>query len=324
MLNAFSVAPMMDWTDRHCRYFHRLLTPHALLYTEMVTTGALLHGDTERFLRFDEFEYPLALQLGGSNPKDMAHCARLAQLAGFKEININVGCPSDRVQSGRFGACLMSEPELVANCVTEMLSEVDIPVTIKTRIGIDDQESAEFLLDFISRVAKAGCKTFIIHARKAILSGLSPKENRTIPPLNYDRAYLVKQEFPELSVIINGGVKTVAAIQQHWDQLDGVMIGREAYHNPYFLAEVEQQLFAEPIKTRTQLLQQYIPYVEEQLNLGEPLQRISRHILGLFAGQPSGKYWRRYLSENARLKNSGPEVLLAALAAMQSHQTNVN
>jgi tRNA-dihydrouridine synthase A len=312
---------MMDWTDRHCRYFHRLLSPSALLYTEMVTTGALLHGDKQRWLAFDNVEQPLVLQLGGSNPKDMAACALFAQQAGYQEVNINVGCPSDRVQNGRIGACLMSEPELVAQCVSEMREHVDIPITVKTRIGIDDLDSAEFLFKFVETVAEAGCETFIIHARKAILNGLSPKENRTIPPLNYQRAYQVKKTFPALSIVVNGGIKTVSDIPQHWEQLDGVMIGRAAYHNPFLLADIEHQLFLQPLIDREKVLFDFIPYVEKQLILGISLQSMTRHILGLFAGQPGGKHWRRYLSEQAREKNAGPEVLLQALAAMSPYAT---
>ena len=312
---------MMDWTDRHCRYFHRLLSPSALLYTEMVTTGALLHGDKQRWLAFDNVEQPLVLQLGGSNPKDMAACALFAQQAGYQEVNINVGCPSDRVQNGRIGACLMSEPELVAQCVSEMRERVDIPITVKTRIGIDDLDSAEFLFKFVETVAEAGCETFIIHARKAILNGLSPKENRTIPPLNYQRAYKVKKTFPALSIVVNGGIQTVSDIPQHWEQLDGVMIGRAAYHNPFLLADIEHQLFLQPLLDREKVLFDFIPYVEKQLILGVSLQSMTRHILGLFAGQPGGKHWRRYLSEQARAKNAGPEVLLQALAAMSPYAT---
>jgi tRNA-dihydrouridine synthase A len=287
----------------------------------MVTTGALLHGDKQRWLAFDNVEQPLVLQLGGSNPKDMAACALFAQQAGYQEVNINVGCPSDRVQNGRIGACLMSEPELVAQCVSEMRERVDIPITVKTRIGIDDLDSAEFLLKFVETVAEAGCETFIIHARKAILSGLSPKENRTIPPLNYQRAYKVKKTFPALSIVVNGGIQTVSDIPQHWEQLDGVMIGRAAYHNPFLLADIEHQLFLQPLIDREKVLFDFIPYVEKQLILGISLQSMTRHILGLFAGQPGGKHWRRYLSEQARAKNAGPEVLLQALAAMSPYAT---
>ena len=316
-----SIAPMMDWTDRHCRYFHRLLSPDALLYTEMVTTGALLHGDKQRFLEFNDFEQPVALQLGGSSPDDMAACAKFAQEAGYQEVNINIGCPSDRVQNGRIGACLMSEPELVAQCVLQMRQCVDIPVTVKTRIGIDDLDSVEFLMEFVKTVSDAGCNTFIIHARKAILNGLSPKENRTIPPLNYERAYEVKKEFPSLSIVVNGGIDTVSDIQQHWQHLDGVMIGREAYHNPFFLAEIEHQLFQQPLLDRKAVLDAYIQYIEKQLILGVSLQNMTRHILGLFAAQPGGKHWRRYLSEHARHKGAGTEVLLGGLEAMAPYAT---
>ncbi len=313
----FSIAPMMDWTDRHCRYFHRLLSPHALLYTEMVTTGALLYGDKKRFLAYHAFEQPLALQLGGSNPNEMAECSVLAERAGFQEININVGCPSDRVQNGRIGACLMSEPSLVAECVSEMRNKVDLSITVKTRIGIDDKDSFEFLCEFVKMVAAEGCETFIIHARKAILRGLSPKDNRRIPPLNYERAYQLKKEFPQLSIMINGGVTTVGDVQAHWKQVDGVMIGREAYHNPFFMAELERELFDQPLLNRVDVLNDYLPYIEQQLMAGVRLQSITRHILGLFAGQPGGKHWRRYLSENSRQENAGPEVLLAGWDAMK-------
>jgi len=314
----------MEWTDRHCRYFHRILSPNSLLYTEMVTTGALLYGDRQRFLLRDDFEQNVALQLGGSDPEAMAMSAKFAQDAGFQEVNINVGCPSDRVQSGRIGACLMAEADLVAQCVAEMRAKVDIPVTVKTRIGIDDKDSLQFLLDFVGTVSEAGCDTFIIHARKAILQGLSPKENRTIPPLNYPRVYQLKEAFPELTVVLNGGVNSLDGIQQHLRLLDGVMIGREAYHNPFFLTQVEQQLFAQPATTRLAVLERFIPYIERQLSSGVKLQNISRHILGLFAGQAGGKHWRRYLSDHARLKNAGPEVLLEAFDAMQPYKSAPN
>lgn len=321
MNRQLSVAPMMDWTDRHCRYFHRLLSPNALLYTEMVTTGALLHGDKERFLGFNHAEQPLALQLGGSDPFDMARCAGFAEKAGFKEVNINVGCPSDRVQQGAIGACLMASPSVVAACVTAMRDAVTIPITVKTRIGIDKQDSLNFLLDFIGAVAEAGCDTFIIHARKAILKGLSPKENRSIPPLNYERAYEVKRRFPNLTIVVNGGIKTVVDIQQHWQNVDGVMIGREAYHNPYFLADIEHLLFERPLIERQNVLHNYLPYVEEQLVEGVSLVNLVRPIFGLFASQAGGKHWRRYLSEEARKHGAGPEVLLTAYEAMSPFTT---
>ena len=321
-VHTLSVAPMMEWTDRHCRYFHRILSPNSLLYTEMVTTGALLYGDRQRFLLRDDFEQDVALQLGGSDPAAMAQSAKFAQEAGFQQVNINVGCPSDRVQNGRIGACLMDEPNLVAQCVAEMKQGVDIPITVKTRIGIDDKDSLDFLLDFVEAVSKAGCDTFVIHARKAILKGLSPKENRTIPPLNYERVYRLKKEFPELTIVINGGINTIDGLQQHLSLLDGVMIGREAYHNPFFLAQIEQQLFKQPLMTRVAVLERFMPYIERQLCIGVTLQNITRHILGLFAGEPGGKHWRRYLSDHARLKNSGPEVVLAALDAMKPYGFN--
>jgi len=322
MNRQLSIAPMMEWTDRHCRYFHRILSPHALLYTEMVTTGALLHGDRERFLLRDDFEQSVALQLGGSEPSAMAASAKFAEDAGFNEVNINVGCPSDRVQNGRIGACLMAEPDVVAECVSRMKERVDIPVTVKTRIGIDNFDSLDFLLDFIGTVSNAGCDTFIIHARKAILKGLSPKENRTIPPLNYERVHQLKKSFPALTLVINGGINSMPMIKQQLSVLDGVMIGREAYHNPFFLAQIEQQLYQQPEPTRLSVLEQFIPYIEGQLSQGVSLQNITRHILGLFAGQPGGKHWRRYLSEHARLKNAGPEVLFAALDAMTPYNVD--
>ena len=250
-----SVAPMLDWTDRHCRFFLRLLTRHTLLYTEMVTTGAVLHGNRERLLAYDPAEHPLALQLGGSNPTDLARCARIAADLGYDEINLNVGCPSDRVQSGRFGACLMAEPLLVAECVAAMQAAVDLPVTVKTRIGIDDRDSYEELAEFVRCIALAGCRTLIIHARKAWLTGLSPKENRQIPPLRYDVVYRLKQDFSELRFILNGGVASIQQMAEHLALVDGVMIGRAAYENPYLLAEVDQRFFgtSQPIPTRHDL-----------------------------------------------------------------------
>ena len=319
-----SVAPMMDWTDRHCRYFHRLMSPHALLYTEMVTTGALLNGDTQRFLAFDVFEQPLVLQLGGSNPHDMALCAKLAETAGYKEVNINVGCPSDRVQSGRFGACLMSEPELVAECVAEMSAAVSIPITVKTRIGIDDFDDYDFLKNFVETVSSAACKIFIIHARKAILKGLSPKQNRSVPPINYGRAYRLKEDFPELTVVLNGEVNALDQTAQHLLKVDGLMIGRKAYHDPYFLAQLETSLFSQALPSREDVLYQFLPYLEQRLTDGVSLQSITRHLLGLFAGQPGGRFWRRYISENAHKKAAGTEVLLDALKGVHQAQQQFN
>ncbi|MEZ8106808.1 tRNA dihydrouridine(20/20a) synthase DusA [Vibrio cortegadensis] len=311
-----SVAPMLDWTDRHCRYFHRLLSQQTLLYTEMVTTGAIIHGKGD-FLAYSEQEHPIALQLGGSNAADLATCAKLAQERGYDEVNLNVGCPSDRVQNGRFGACLMAEPQLVADCVAAMKDVVDIPVTVKTRIGIDDHDSYEFLTDFISTVSeKGGCEQFTIHARKAWLSGLSPKENREIPPLDYERAYQLKRDFPHLVLALNGGIKTLAESKEHLQHLDGVMIGREAYQSPYILAEVDQQIFGldQPVKKRTQVVEEMLPYIEKELAAGASLGHITRHMLGLFQSMPGARQWRRYISENAHKKGSGIEVVEAALA----------
>lgn len=308
-----SIAPMMDWTDRHCRYFLRLISPHALLYTEMVTAGAILHGDKERLLAFEPLEHPIALQLGGSDPQQLAACAQIGEGFGYDEINLNVGCPSDRVQNGRFGACLMAEPELVAECIAAMVKVVSIPVTVKTRIGIDERDSYEALCHFIDIVAKAGCHTFIIHARKAWLTGLSPKENREIPPLRYDIAQRLKQDFPYLTIVLNGGIKTVSDIQQHLCAFDGVMVGREAYHNPYLLAAIEKEVFHYQTPPRQDIIQQLIPYAERMLADGLRLHQLTRHILGLFHGEPGARAWRRHLSEQATLPQAGIAVLEEAL-----------
>ncbi len=315
-MQRLSVAPMLDWTDRHCRYFHRLLSQNTLLYTEMVTTGAIIHGKGD-FLTYSEQEHPIALQLGGSNPVDLATCAKLAAERGYDEINLNVGCPSDRVQNGRFGACLMAEPQLVADCVSAMREVVDIPVTVKTRIGIDEQDSYEFLTDFISTVhEKGGVDQFTIHARKAWLKGLSPKENREIPPLDYPRAYQIKKDFPQLTIAVNGGVKTLEETKEHLQHLDGVMIGREAYQNPYLLAEVDQQIFGsdKEIIKRSDVVKAMYPYIEQELSNGAHLGHITRHMLGLFQAMPGARQWRRYISENAHKPGSGIEVVEAALA----------
>ncbi|MGF1784142.1 tRNA dihydrouridine(20/20a) synthase DusA [Vibrio fluvialis] len=320
-----SVAPMLDWTDRHCRYFHRLLSSQTLLYTEMVTTGAIIHGKGD-FLAYNEEEHPVALQLGGSNPADLARCAKLAQERGYDEINLNVGCPSDRVQNGRFGACLMAEPDLVAQCVAAMKEVVDIPVTVKTRIGIDDQDSYEFLTNFVTLVSETGgCEQFTIHARKAWLSGLSPKENREIPPLDYPRAYQLKQDFPHLIIAVNGGVKTLAEAKEHLQHLDGVMIGREAYQSPYLLAEVDQQIFGldTPVKKRSQVVQEMYPYIEQQLAQGSYLGHITRHMLGLFQNMPGARQWRRHISENAHKAGAGIEVVEQALAKIPYQELDV-
>lgn len=312
----FSVAPMMDWTDRHCRHFHRLLSRNALLYTEMVTTGALIYGDTERFLRYQPSEHPIALQLGGSDPEALAQCSQMAQEYGYDEVNLNVGCPSDRVQNNRIGACLMAHPERVASCLERMQSAVSIPVTVKHRLGIDDMDSYEELHRFVEIVRDSGCRTFIIHARKAILKGLSPKENRDIPPLKYDWVYRIKQDFPELEIIINGGIKSLDECETHLQTVDGVMVGREAYQNPYhMLADVDQRLYGEsgdPI-SRLDVLQKMIEYCEQELGDSVSLGHISRHFLGLFHAQRGGKQFRRYLSENAHKPGAGTDVLRNAM-----------
>ncbi|GIU22282.1 tRNA-dihydrouridine(20/20a) synthase [Shewanella sp. MBTL60-007] len=310
---------MLDWTDRHYRYFARLMSSQALLYTEMVTTGAILHGRGD-YLAYNEEEHPLALQLGGSNPVDLAACAKLAAQRGYDEVNLNVGCPSDRVQNGRFGACLMAEPELVAECVSAMKQVVDIPVTVKTRIGIDEQDSYEFLTQLIDTVKAAGCEEFIIHARKAWLQGLSPKENREIPPLDYERVYQLKRDYPELNISINGGVKTLEECQTHLQHLDGVMVGREAYQNPYILAEVDQKLCGmdTPVISRDAVLEKLLPYIEKHLQQGGRLNHITRHIIGLYQGEVGSRVWRRYLSENAHKQGAGIEVITQARAEMDS------
>ncbi|HNG46188.1 MAG TPA: tRNA dihydrouridine(20/20a) synthase DusA, partial [Agitococcus sp.] len=278
-----SVAPMMDWTDRHCRYFLRLFNRHVQLYTEMVTTGALLHADKHRFLRFAEQEHPVILQLGGADPTDLARCSQFAEDYGYDAVNLNVGCPSDRVQKNKIGACLMAEPNLVADCISTMQAAVKIPVTIKHRIGIDDLNSYENLYKFVETVAQTGCQTFIVHARIAILQGLSPKENREIPPLRYQDVYQLKKDFPHLDIQINGGIKTVDDIQQHWQHTDGVMIGREAYHNPYILAQA-LKFWGEDTPTPHQILENFLPFMEQELANGVPLMQMTRHILGLFQG----------------------------------------
>jgi tRNA-dihydrouridine synthase A len=308
---------MMDWTDRHCRFFHRLLSAHARLYTEMVTAAAVVHGDRERLLGFDSAEHPVALQLGGSNPGEMAEAAGVAARFGYDEININVGCPSDRVQSGQFGACLMARPEVVADCLRAMRAETDIPVTIKTRIGIDDEDSHAFLRRFVDAQREAGCRKFVVHARVAILEGLSPKENRSVPPLRYERVFQLKQELPEVEIVLNGGVTTVEQVDAVLKHVDGVMIGRQAYHDPYFLATLEQHLdpgWRPPC--RHEVVAQMLPYIERELARDERLGRITRHMLGVFAGQPGARAWRRYISENAFRHGAGPEVLLQALDKM--------
>lgn len=310
----FCIAPMLDWTDKHCRYFHRLISQYAFLYTEMVTTGALIHGDHHRFLQFNAAESPLAFQLGGSNPRELAICAKMVEDYGYDEVNLNVGCPSDRVQNGRFGACLMAEPELVAECVAAMGQAVSIPVTVKSRIGIDERDSYQELVHFVSTVAGAGCKTFIIHARKAWLSGLSPKQNRDVPPLRYDVVYQIKQDFPQLEIILNGGITSLDQAEDILMHVDGVMVGREAYHNPYLLADVDRRFFGgtEAPRSREMIFRLLIPYIQEQLEDGVRLNSISRHILGLFHGEPGARGWRRHLSENACKPGADINVILDA------------
>ncbi|MCL6414640.1 tRNA dihydrouridine(20/20a) synthase DusA [Aestuariirhabdus sp. Z084] len=306
---------MMDWTDRHQRYFLRLISKHSLLYTEMVTTGALIHGDRERFLRYNAEEHPVAIQLGGSDPKDLATCARYSEKHGYDEVNLNVGCPSDRVQNGRIGACLMAEPQTVADAVKAMRDAVSIPVTVKHRIGINGRESFDELTDFVGTVANAGCQTFIVHARIAVLEGLSPKQNRDVPPLKYDWVYRLKNLFPDLEILINGGITTLDQCQQHLQQVDGVMLGREAYQNPYLLASVDQTFYGsqQPPLSRHQVIEAMLPYIEQQLQHGAHLQHITRHILGLFHQQPGAKRFRRHLSENAWKPGADIDTLITAV-----------
>ena len=318
----FCIAPMMDWSDHHCRYFWRLLTKEALLYTEMVTTGALIHGDRERFLHFNDTEHPVALQLGGSNPIELAQCAQWAQQWGYDEVNLNCGCPSDRVQSGMFGACLMAHPKLVADGVKAMRDACDIPVTVKHRIGIDDMESYEQLAAFVEPVAAAGCSTFIVHARKAWLQGLSPKENREIPPLNYEWVYRLKRDYPQLTIVINGGIQTIDECQLHLEQVDGVMIGREAYHNPWMLAQIDSLLFgvSDPAQSRDAVIEALLPYISTQLAGGARLNHITRHILGLYQSVAGARKFRRHISENAYKKEVGIEVLEEAYKLVKQSQ----
>lgn len=306
---------MLDWTDRHCRYFLRQLSSQVLLYTEMVTTGAIIHGKGD-YLAYSEEEHPVALQLGGSDPAALAHCAKLAEARGYDEVNLNVGCPSDRVQNGRFGACLMGEAQLVADCIKAMRDVVSIPVTVKTRIGIDEQDSYEFLCDFVGTVAEqGGCDTFIIHARKAWLSGLSPKENREIPPLDYPRVYQLRRDFPQLTMSINGGIKTLEEAKAHLEHMDGVMVGREAYQNPGLLASVDRDIFGldKPVADPVAVVRAMYPYIERELSNGAYLGHITRHMLGLFQGIPGARQWRRHLSENAHKPGADISVVEQAL-----------
>lgn len=313
------LAPMMDWSDRHCRYFWRLLTRRARLYTEMVTTGAILHGDRERLLRFDTAEHPLALQLGGSDPIELAQCARIAETFGFDEVNLNVGCPSDRVQSGRFGACLMADPALVAEGVAAMSAACSLPVTVKHRTGIDDLDSYELLARFVETIATAGCRTFIVHARKAWLNGLSPRENREVPPLDHSLVYQLKRDFPALTVVTNGGIDSLAAAADHLREVDGVMLGRAAYQNPWLLAAADRLLFGDDTgpQTPADVVRALLPYVERELAEGQGLCHITRHIMGLYQGVPGARRFRRHLSEHAHRAGANAGTLLAALAEIE-------
>ena len=309
-----SIAPMMGYTDRHARYFLRLISRHALLYTEMVTTGALLHGDRKKLLRYHANERPLAIQLGGSDPSELAACSRIAQDAGFSEVNLNVGCPSDRVQAGRIGACLMAEPGLVAEGVAAMRSAVTIPVTVKCRTGIDHMAGYEAFVHFVETVADAGCDTFIVHARKAWLQGLNPKQNREIPPLRHDYVHRLKQQHPELNIVINGGIRTLGQTSAHLQQVDGVMLGREAYHNPYLLAPIDRLFYGDPAAPpgRREIIDAYLGYVEAQLAQGERLHAMTRHLLGLYKHAHGSNAWKRYLSAHAHRPGAGVEVLAQA------------
>jgi tRNA-dihydrouridine synthase A len=313
---------MLDWTDRHCRYFFRLLSSESVLYTEMVTTGAVIYGKGD-YLGFNKAEHPLVLQLGGSKLDDMAKCAAMAQERGYDEVNINVGCPSDRVKNGSFGACLMATPTIVADCVKAMQAEVDIPVTVKCRIGIDDMDDDIGLSDFVLPINEAGCKHFIVHARKAWLQGLSPKQNRDVPPLNYERVYRLKQDNPSLQISINGGITSLEQAKQQLQYVDGVMMGREVYANPYILSTVDSELFgnaASQMLSRGDVVNSMTAYIHEQVALGARVWHIARHMLGLFQGQVGGKIWRRYLSQNGTAKNNNPQLLLEAFEQVLAAQ----
>lgn len=310
----FCVAPMMEWTDRHCRYFLRLISKRAFLYTEMVTAEAVLYGNRERVLGFSSEEHPVGLQLGGSDAIKLAAAAKIGADYGYDEINLNIGCPSDRVQSGRFGACLMAEPDLVAECVAAMGEAAALPITVKCRIGVDDQDAEASLDSFVDSVAKAGVRSFIVHARKAWLKGLSPKENRDVPPLDYGRVVRLKARRPELEIVLNGGIESLAAAKAHLGEIDGVMLGRAAYADPYLMAEVDRELFGsdKAPPTRLEVLDRFLPYVEAELAKGARLNQMTRHILGLFHGQPRARAFRRHLAENAHLEGAGIEVLATA------------
>jgi len=318
--HTFAVAPMMDWTDRHFRYLIRLISRHAVLYTEMVTTGAIIHGPRARLLEFDAIEHPVALQLGGSEPEELAQCARIGADRGYDEINLNIGCPSDRVQRGRFGACLMAEPELVRDCVAAMRAAVDIPVTVKCRIGIDDQDSEAGLNRFVDTLGSGGCETFIIHARKAWLQGLSPKQNRDVPPLDYARVYRLKAARPDLDIIINGGIKDVGDAEPHLDHVDGVMLGRAVCADPYVLVDVDSRLYgrASLPTGRLDIVRQMLPYIERELSRGTRLPAITKHLLNLVQGLPGARAFRRHISENAARDGAGPELIEAALVFVEA------
>tara|TARA_B100000795_G_scaffold89109_1_gene64855 strand:+ start:2289 stop:3236 length:948 start_codon:yes stop_codon:yes gene_type:complete len=308
---------MLDWTDRHCRFFLRLISQHAVLYTEMLTTGAILHGDTERFLAMNAEEHPVALQLGGSNPCDLAAACKLAEKYAYAEINLNCGCPSDRVQSGMFGAVMMKNAAITADCVASMRDAVDLPVTVKHRIGVDDYDSYDFLCQFVGTLSEAGCNTFVVHARKAWLKGLSPKQNREVPELNYDRVYQLKRDFPDAEIIINGGITTLEQSIEHLNHLDGVMMGREAYTNPYILATVDQDIYGanHPVKSREKIAEQFLDYIDNEMSKGTKLHAMTRHILGLFHGMPGARLFRRHISENAYKPTATIDVLTTALKA---------
>ncbi|MFI2812286.1 MULTISPECIES: tRNA dihydrouridine(20/20a) synthase DusA [unclassified Microbulbifer] len=311
----FCTAPLLDWSDRHCRYMWRLLSKRAVVYSEMVTTGAIIHGDQPRHLQFDPAEQPVALQLGGSDPAELAQCARIAEEWGYDEINLNCGCPSDRVQSGRFGACLMAEPEVVAEGLAAMRAAVSVPVTVKHRIGIDDMEEYSGLTRFVEAQAAVGVTTFIVHARKAWLKGLSPKENREIPPLKHEMVYQLKRDYPQLEIVLNGGINTIDECLEHLQHVDGVMLGRAAYQTPNLLAEVDSALFGEaPGPGPVEVVQQMLPYIERELTAGHRLNHITRHMLGLFQGLPGARRFRRHLSENAHKKGAGVDVVEQALS----------
>ncbi|MBV1774467.1 tRNA dihydrouridine(20/20a) synthase DusA [Burkholderiaceae bacterium DAT-1] len=318
-----ALAPMLDWTDRHFRYFLRQISRYAWLYTEMVTTGAIIHGDRNRHLDFNDDEHPVALQLGGSDPADLAQCAKIAAEWGYDEVNLNVGCPSERVQSGSFGACLMAEPALVADCVKAMRDATTIPVTVKHRIGIDAVEDYSFVRDFVGTVADAGCEVFIAHARNAILKGLSPKQNREIPPLKYDYVYQLKRDFPQLEILINGGIDNWDASAEHLQHLDGVMIGRMAYHDPYQFAAVDARFYGDdhPVPTRADIARHMMGYIEHVMKNGKTeVKHVVRHMLGLYHGVYGGRTWRRMLSDASLLKGATPELIETALAQVEHEQ----